>query len=270
MDLQHSPNWILLSFRITSNHWNPSDSIYTGGSFCPADQNYSKIANGQDLLEYYIINIKNYLKAKGISILASIGGLHLNAKRPHIHYHLIVEGKQPKSHIQTWKYYFNHNPVIVPHKLSYPSLVEGHQDQKLDISIKHTELKTQDDMESFLAYPLKEGKNLIDCMHNLDSSYHYLETLATTIYKKSLAVRAAQERSQKKQLGIYSRVTEYMDEQMKLQYSYYQIALNVLEKFKTLEKRDQIHPSKLVKIIQTYAYYSGLLTNEEILEKYNL
>lgn len=264
-------NQYLLSFRITHNIWSPSNNQYADGKFSPYDEK----DNGNYELEYYIINIKNYLKEKGYTISSSIGGLHINAKNPHIHYHLVIQGKSyPANWIQNWKYYFQNRPTLpstVAQQTQSLSLhIKPTGKSKLNISIKGTICNSQNDLNNYLAYPLKEGKYLVACLHNLDSSFHYLQELGTTLYKKACAVRAAQERGETRRLSLYTRVTDYIDSILTLDKDYYAITLNVLEHFRTLEKKEQIHPRQIVNICQTYLYHLGILTNEQILEKYNI
>lgn len=255
MDFIYDPESYLLGFRIT---FNEKPSI--------------------EECEQYYIYIKNYLKAKDIPILANIAGLHLKAKNPHIHIHfnvkmdkgLMTNGKRPpKNWLQNWKYYWASLSKL-------PDLEYLYQKQetqsKLNISIQGTWLKSCHDLEMYFAYTLKEG-NLLPSLTSMNciGKQEYLREIGEKLYQKAQANIVVKEKAKVKQLSIYKRVIDRIDNHIlrfREERSLYDVCYEVLEHFRELPIEEQIAPDMLVKYTKKHCYYIGIWTTEEILEKY--
>ncbi len=279
MELIFQENYYLLGFRITEDCFKSSKHQFKNGMFHPIEDDhlmYHETAN--DTIEYYIYNIKNYLKTKGYDIVASIGGLHINSNQPHIHYHLVITGdKYPKNWIQNWKYHFTHNQPITPdwtaeqiETCSVKLNCKKEGKSKIQISIQGNKCATPDDMERFLAYPIKEGKNIVSCLYNLDSSLYYLTEMGTGLYKKALAQKKIKDKSSAKKLSVYTQVNDFLDTQVSLgKKDIRDLGEAALLHFQNkLEIKDQIDPQTICKYVRKYCYYHDLWDIGEIIDKY--
>jgi hypothetical protein len=98
-----------LSFRVTHRYFDDP-------KLAPNKRDVRQL-----LQQYYILNVKNYLKTMDYSIISYTVGLHKDAEAPHIHLHFIVDtgkSKIPKVFIQDWKYKFQAGKIpITPLKM---------------------------------------------------------------------------------------------------------------------------------------------------------
>lgn len=277
MELLFDPTQYLLGFRITESCFKSSKHQWKDGKFQEIEDNMDETAN--NVVEYYTLNINNYLREKGYKVIASIGGLHYDSNHPHIHYHLVIVGeKYPKNWIQNWKYHFTHNQPITPdwtaeqvETCSRSLHTKGKDKNKIQISIQGTPCNSGEDMEKFLAYPIKEGKHINNMMINVDSSFHYLYEMGTGLYKQAIAQRKIKDNSARKQLSVYTQVNDFLDKQVTLgKKDIRELGQACLYHFQTLKIKDQIDPQTLCKYVRKYCYYKGLWDVEEILDKYLL
>ena len=269
MDFLYDPNSYLLGFRITLDKYiiNMSNSIWKSGW-----QPKTGVENWEDpihICRMYKDYIENYLKTKGITILANIAGFHANASQPHIHihYNVVLPKSQPNDWLQNWKYHWK--KIYLKNK-NVKFLYEKHKEaSKINISIKGKPLESAQDLEYFFAYTLKEGKHLgMLSSTNVIPQIEYLQTIGTGLYKKAQAQNAIKDRAKKKQLSVYKRVIARIDERKHLNNSLWECARDTLEHFQTLPVEEQIEPQVLLKYVKKYCYYSGIWDIESILEKY--
>lgn len=278
MELIFEDNYYLLGFRITEDCFKSSEHQWKGGRFQEVGDQWGSIhETANSVISFYILNINQYLREKNYKVIASLGGLHQNSNQPHIHYHLVIVGeKVPKNWIQNWKYHFTHNQPVTPdwsaeqvETCSRTLHMKGQGKTKIQISIQGTPCKTPEDMEKFLAYPLKEGKVVTGMMSNIDSSYHYLNTMGMEIYKKALALKKVKDKSSAKKLSVYTQVNDYLDTQVELgRKDIRDLGEAALYHFQKLELKDQIDPATICKYVRKYCYYKGLWDIQEIMDKY--
>lgn len=267
----YDPQSYLLGFRITlPEHIASMKNSYWQGDYSNHVKPWSKYKNDpnykdpNEICEMYYIHIKNYLKAKNITILANIAGFHAQASQPHIHIHfnVVLNKAEPQDWIQNWKYYWKKEKIKF--------LYEKHKDEsKINISIKGTPLKSKEDLEYYFAYTVKEGKNLpLLTTLNVIGELPYLKEIGTELYKKSKAQNAIKERGKKKQLSVYKRVIERIESRREFNNSLWEVARDVLEHFQTLPIEEQVEPQVLIKYARKYCYYNSIWDIESILEKY--
>lgn len=265
-----------LSFRVTHNKFdNPKQS--------PLRHEVKEL-----LQQYYIINVKNYLKTMNYDIISYTVGLHKDAEAPHIHLHFVVDvgkSKIPKVFIQDWKYKFQAGkvPLILPTnpyqgiKVDYPCLFSFKHKKKINISIKWTDPKPQtplglsieeklENYNRYLAYPLKEGF-VVD--HNLDEAD--LERLRSQAMGEWNAVKIKKLREQQQQAKSeteYGKICDIISTHKPECYTdAVRLVLDEVKKNR-VEYREHINPRNLISSVQKYCYHVGIWTIDEIIEKY--
>ncbi len=253
-----------LSFRITLGVFKEPRGIHS---------NY--------IIDYYIINIENYLKNLSYDIISYTCGAHLDAESPHIHIHYLVntgDARIPKVFIQDWKYKFGEarkvtaEMPIIKHEgnnIPFPSLTEQKHKRKINISIKYTPPPLDDELElynRFLGYPFKEG---IVLRHNLDEDI--LVKLRSQAMGEWNSVKIKKLKEQQKKDASDSEYGKICDIISSAKPSGYREALEVvLETIKRdrTEYRDHINPQFLVRSVQKYCYHVGIWGIDEIIEKF--
>ncbi len=252
-----------LSFRITLGTFKEPKNIHSSY-----------------IIDYYIINIKNYLKNKSYEIISYTCGAHLDAESPHIHIHYLVNTGNshiPKVFIQDWKYKFDTGKVettlpVIKHEgnnIPFPSLTTQKHKKKINISIKFTPPPIDDELEPynrFLGYPFKEG---IVLRHNL--SEDELATLRSQAQGEWNSVKIKKLKEQQKKEASDSEYGKICDIISSANPSDYRealvVVLETIKKDRT-EYRDHINPQFLVRSVQKYCYHVGIWGIDEIIEKF--
>lgn len=240
------------------------------------------------LQNYYIINVKNYLKKQDYSIISYTVGLHKDAESPHIHLHFVVDvgkSKIPKVFIQDWKYKFQTGkvPLTFPSnpyqglKVDYPCLFSYKHKRKINISIKWTDPKPQtplgmsieeklENYDRYLAYPLKEGF-VVD--HNLvEQDLERLRAQGMGEWNATKIKKLKAQQQKEKSETEYGRICDIISTNKPD--SYQDAVRMVLEEVKKnrVEYREHINPRNLISSVQKYCYHVGIWTIDEIIEKY--
>lgn len=241
------------------------------------------------LIEYYLINIKNYLKERHYNILCMTGGLHLEASHPHVHLHFILTAfNMAKTRpTQYWKDYWGgkkHIGIVEPvfndphYHQGYPCLVSYLHRSQCNISIKSTKIdKIRDTNPSkecpkrFLAYPLKEQtkvavislpEDVVKCLMIQGNGEYAVAKIKS---KKELEKK-------QKSLGEYAKIVGFLDEQFPkpMHVDCKECAIAVLEHIKKTrgDYKDHLHPRGIINSVQKYCFHRGTWTSSEIAEQY--
>lgn len=237
------------------------------------------------LQDYYILNVKNYLKEKGYILLCMTGGLHLDASHPHIHLHFLVslseeytENKTP--HTSMWKYYWSSKkaiPIEQPClKGNFPCLHSYLYKSRINISIKSTKFDKICDttpLEScpkrFLAYPLKEG-HLIASSNLSENDLVFLTAQGKGEYASAKIKSVKLKQKKQKSLGEYQQIVNYLNDQSPCDLrTACNLALDHIRATRT-EYKDHINPRSVINICQKYCYHNNLWTNDQIMEKFGV
>jgi hypothetical protein len=224
------------------------------------------------LQTYYIYNIQNYLKTKSVDILSSTLGLHKNSAYPHIHYHFLIKTRKlPKALIQDWKYNYSngkipiHTPVVSKDTLNTLPCLWSYKcgtQSKINISIRQTLAKTQEDIQAFLQYPFKEKYPIqIGCM-NVDVKA--LTIRANTLYLDAEKKRKQKETRERESVAVYTKIQNFIIEKQFTEYN--EVLQPVLAFCRDFEK--PIHYRKVVEHTQTICYRLKLIDLETICQKY--
>jgi len=243
------PLGILLSFRVT--HERIEDKY---------------------LQEYYIYNIKNYLKTKNVNILRTTLGLHTNSSYPHIHYHLLIKSqKLPKSLIQDWKYNYQkgkidvHAPAVTKDTLNTLPCLWSYKcgtQQKMNISIRETLAKDEENIISFLQYPFKEKNPILMGCEGVDVKA--LSIAAHTLYLDAIKKKKQKDEKKSESLAAYTKIEKFIIEQQFTDYN--DVLQPVLAFAREFEK--PIHYRKVVEHTQTICYRLQIINIETICQKY--
>lgn len=250
-------NHLLLSFRITHKRFGLEERVVR-----------------EELINYYIINIKEYLKKKLYVIVEYTAGIHTEAETPHIHIHYLIDpqGKRvPKVFIQDWKYNFQNGkiPISLPNPkphLPYPCLFSTLHKKKINVCIKSTLLSPDENYERFLAYPFKEGNIFSSTLS--DEITTRLQAQAQGEWN-AVKIKKLKDKQRKEQMeNEYGKICDIIAQAKP---STYTDALRiVLEEVKRsrVEFRDHINPRNIVSSVQKYCFHTGIWSIDEILEKF--
>lgn len=250
-----------LSFRIT----HPSfelDPLYKNA----LPEHVDKLCN------YYILNVKNYLKRLGYDIVEYVAGIHLEAVAPHLHIHYLVntgESHIPRVFIQHWKYTFTSGKVQVESpngKDKFPCLVSYKHGKKVNISIKFTKEAKKEEIDSFLGYPLKEG---IFVSSDLDEmKIKCLSSQAQGVWNAVKIKKLKDQQRDENAASEYGKICAIISSNTPD--SYQDAVRIVLEELKKtrVEQKEHVNPQFIIKSVQKYCYHSGIWSIDEIMDKY--
>jgi hypothetical protein len=229
--------------------------------------------------QYYIINIKNYLKRLHLEVYKYSVGIHVDSESPHIHIHYLIkkgEARVPKVMIQDWKYKYNTGKVqaelpVLKHegeKINWPSLTEYKHKKKINISIKWTDtpLKPEESLERFLAYPFKEGYVF---EHNLEEEeVTQLKAQAQGEWNSVKIKKIKEQQRIENSQSEYGKICDIISSNSPE--SYQDAVRIVLEEIKKnrIEYKDHINPRNVIQSVQKFCYHTGIWTIDEIIEKF--
>lgn len=253
----------------------------------------------QNYCDHYAMHIHMYIKDKlgNPSILHSTMGLHMEAKAPHIHYHMILEDyKLPANPNQSWKYYWKKKELLAHSPCVTPMVYHEKDSKTINIAIKHQATvphhvcsKTGDDIfdistTKFLAYPLKELRDIEDYCINVNIKA--LKEFANSLYIESKARWAKKEEAKNDKLSKYEAFCYHMDEKCceefsiadtygKIRLHFKNIESSVFIPFCTIttdayyfsmissaDAKEHIHPKQIVHNLEKYLFANGHYSTE--------
>lgn len=227
------------------------------------------VKNKEELQDWYIDNILEWIKYRKYEIINYTIGAHINTGNEHIHIHMHVKGKKLSNPIATLKRDYEKGNVTTYSKNMKQTeelpktIIDGKYKNKINISIQMKTTNEENDIKRYLQYPLKEG--LVLRTNLPPDEAKQLQMNAKAEYAAAKQKQLEREKKEKKGMSDWEEFVNHLDQyQPETIRKAYRIAIEYYR-----AKYDKPPTGKVIADnTERYCIKRNILTTEQLVERY--